>query len=302
MLSQGLWVFIGFVFLAVFLLAAEHGGSRARWLPACAQAPGGAPARDLRRIVVQRHCLVASPEVPAGSLTRPAHARDATGHGMVGADDRSVGQGNSRLPGRTARAGARGRRRLRRAFLSKTWTVALLGFIIGLTTPILSILATRARRLDKLEEQMPEAMDVIKRALKAGHPFNQSLKLVAEDMDQPIAREFDLTFADMSYGNDPRSALLGLLQRVPSMAVMALVTAVLVQRETGGNLAENPRAHQQRRARPLSLSAPAQDVDCGRSHVGLDPRVDAHAALRCSLVFPSRVRRTADRTIRAAQR
>ena len=57
-------------------------------------------------------------------------------------------------------------------------------------------------------------------------------------MEQPIAREFDLTFADMSYGNDPRSALLALLQRVPSMAVMALVTAVLVQRETGGNLAE----------------------------------------------------------------
>ena len=96
---------------------AEHGGTRARWLPACAQAPGGAPARDLRRIVVQRHRLVASPEVPAGSLTRPAHARDATGHGVVGADDRSVGQGNSRLPGRTARAGARGRRLLRRASL-----------------------------------------------------------------------------------------------------------------------------------------------------------------------------------------
>ena len=86
---------------------------------------------------------------------------------------------------------------------------------------------------------MPEAIDVIQRALKAGHPFSQCLKLVAEDMDEPIAREFELTFADISYGNDPRRALLGLLQRVPSVSVTALITAVLVQRETGGNLAEN---------------------------------------------------------------
>ena len=54
----------------------------------------------------------------------------------------------------------------------------------------------------------------------------------------PVAREFELTFADINYGNDLRRAMLGLLQRVPSLTVMALVTAVLVQKETGGNLAE----------------------------------------------------------------
>ena len=86
---------------------------------------------------------------------------------------------------------------------------------------------------------MPEAIDVIQRALKAGHPFNQCLKLVAEDMEDPIAREFELTFSDMSYGSDTRRALLSLLERMPSMSVMALVTAVMVQRETGGNLADN---------------------------------------------------------------
>jgi tight adherence protein B len=57
-------------------------------------------------------------------------------------------------------------------------------------------------------------------------------------MDQPIAKEFELTFSDLNYGNDVRRALLGLLKRVPSVTVMALVTSVLVQRETGGNLAE----------------------------------------------------------------
>jgi tight adherence protein B len=78
----------------------------------------------------------------------------------------------------------------------------------------------------------------MKRALKAGHPFSATIKLVAEDMEDPIAREFELTFADVNYGNDLRRAMLGLLQRVPSLTVMALVTSVLVQKETGGNLAE----------------------------------------------------------------
>ena len=57
-------------------------------------------------------------------------------------------------------------------------------------------------------------------------------------MSDPIAREFQLTFADINYGNDVRRAILGLLLRVPSVSMMAVVTAVLVQKETGGNLAE----------------------------------------------------------------
>ncbi len=123
--------------------------------------------------------------------------------------------------------------------VSREWQIVLAAAFVGLLLPYLNVLRLRAQRLAKLEEQMPEAIDVIQRALKAGHPFSQCLKLVAEDMDEPIAREFELTFADISYGNDPRRALLGLLQRVPSVSVTALITAVLVQRETGGNLAEN---------------------------------------------------------------
>jgi tight adherence protein B len=78
----------------------------------------------------------------------------------------------------------------------------------------------------------------MKRALRAGHPFNSCIKLVAEDMDAPIAGEFELTFADVNYGSDVRRALLGMLLRVPSSNLMAVVTAVLIQKETGGNLAE----------------------------------------------------------------
>lgn len=123
--------------------------------------------------------------------------------------------------------------------MSRWWPIALAGALAGLTLPCLYVLRARAKRFARFEEQMPDAIDMMQRALKAGHPFGQCLKLVAEDMDEPIGKEFELTFADLSYGNDPRRALFGLLQRVPSVSVTALITAVIVQRETGGNLAEN---------------------------------------------------------------
>ena len=123
--------------------------------------------------------------------------------------------------------------------MSRWWLVALACALVGLALPLFTALRQRARRFARFEEQMPDAIDMMQRALKAGHPFGQCLKLVAEDMEEPISREFELTFADLSYGNDPRRALLGLLQRVPSVSVTALITAVIVQRESGGNLAEN---------------------------------------------------------------
>jgi tight adherence protein B len=119
---------------------------------------------------------------------------------------------------------------------SVVWGLAAM--CLGLVLPYFKISRDRRDRLAKFEEQLPDAIDSIKRALKAGLPFAAAMKSVAEDMDNPIAREFELTFADINYGNDARRALLGLLQRMPSVAVMAFVTAVLVQKETGGNLAE----------------------------------------------------------------
>jgi tight adherence protein B len=123
--------------------------------------------------------------------------------------------------------------------MSRWWPLSIMGALVGMAVPFLVVLRARAKKFARFEEQMPDAIDMIQRALKAGHPFGQCLKLVAEDMDEPISREFELTFADLSYGNDPRRALFALLQRVPSVSVTALITAVIVQRETGGNLAEN---------------------------------------------------------------
>lgn len=121
---------------------------------------------------------------------------------------------------------------------SRTLLYALVASVAGFALPFFKLNRDRGQRLAKFEEQLPDAIDVMRRALMVGHPFNAALNLVAEDMEDPVAGEFRTTFADMNYGNDVRRAMLGLLQRVPSVTVMALVTSVLVQRETGGNLAE----------------------------------------------------------------
>jgi tight adherence protein B len=112
-----------------------------------------------------------------------------------------------------------------------------LGLVAG-WLPFMTISWQRNKRMAKIEEQLPDAIDTMTRALKAGHPFNATLRMIADDMDEPVAKEFELTFGDINYGNDLRRAMLGLLHRVPSVTMMALVTSVLVQKETGGNLAE----------------------------------------------------------------
>ena len=116
--------------------------------------------------------------------------------------------------------------------------VALGAAAVAGALPFMKVARARSQRLLKIDEQLPEAVDMMKRALRAGHPFSGSIKLVSEELEAPLGKEFATTFADLNYGNDVRRAMLGLLQRVPSVPVMALVTSVLVQKETGGNLAE----------------------------------------------------------------
>jgi len=121
---------------------------------------------------------------------------------------------------------------------SRVEVLAVAAALAGFALPFMKISRDRSARFAAFEEQLPEAIDVMRRALLAGHPFNAALGLAAEDMDDPIRGELQKTFADLNFGNDVRRAMLGLLHRVPSVTVMALVTSVLVQRETGGNLAE----------------------------------------------------------------
>lgn len=127
--------------------------------------------------------------------------------------------------------------------------------------PVLKLQVERRRRLARFEEQLPEALDVMARALRAGHPFSETLKLVSEEMTGPIAQEFGKAFADINYGVSVSDAFHAMLARTPSLSLMTVVTAVLVQRESGGNLAEildkiaavvRSRFRFQRRVRTLS--------------------------------------------------
>jgi tight adherence protein B len=96
----------------------------------------------------------------------------------------------------------------------------------------------RTARLEKFEEQLPDALEAITRALRAGYPFTDALNVVSEEMKDPIAAEFGETYVEISYGYDTKVALHNLIGRIPSVSLMAVVTSVLIQRETGGNLAE----------------------------------------------------------------
>lgn len=113
----------------------------------------------------------------------------------------------------------------------------LAGLLAGFL-PLWQVLRQRAKRLKKFEEQLPEALDLIGRALRAGHAFPSALKMVGEEMSDPIASEFRIAFDEVNFGISMQAALGNLAVRVPSLDLRYFVIAVLIQRETGGNLSE----------------------------------------------------------------
>lgn len=118
-----------------------------------------------------------------------------------------------------------------------SWGVPL-GAGVGMALPFLVLRMKRRRRLYSFEEQFPEALDLISRALKAGHAFATGLKMVADEMPEPVGPEFRKTFDEQNFGLPLKDALDNLTQRIPSLDVRFFATAVLIQRETGGNLSE----------------------------------------------------------------
>lgn len=94
------------------------------------------------------------------------------------------------------------------------------------------------RRLWKFEEQFPEAVELIARALRAGHAFTTGLSMVADEMPDPVAAEFRLVYDRQAFGMQITDALRDMAARVPLLDARFFVTAVLTQRESGGNLAE----------------------------------------------------------------
>lgn len=122
--------------------------------------------------------------------------------------------------------------------LTRNWLLVIPVGLFAVLIPFFKLYQAKRARIALFEEQLPDAIDIMKRAVKAGHPFSEAIHLVGDELDGPVGQEFKLTFADLNYGNDLRRAMLGLLHRVPSVTVMVLVSSVLIQKDTGGNLAE----------------------------------------------------------------
>jgi len=112
------------------------------------------------------------------------------------------------------------------------------GAAVGFALPFLLLSRKRGKRMRAFEEEFPEALDLISRALKAGHAFATGLKMVADEMAEPVGPEFRKTFDEQNFGLPMKDALDNLTQRVPLIDVRFFATAVLIQRETGGNLSE----------------------------------------------------------------
>ena len=112
------------------------------------------------------------------------------------------------------------------------------GAIAGLALPYVVLRKKRTYRLRRFEEQFPEALDLLSRAIRAGHAFTTAMGMVADDAPDPIGPEFRKTFDEQNFGLPLKDALLNMSERVPLMDVRFFVTAVLIQRETGGNLSE----------------------------------------------------------------
>ena len=118
---------------------------------------------------------------------------------------------------------------------------SLISVPIGLfcaAVPMLVVYWKRKRRLRKFEERFPEALDLLGRAVRAGHAFTTGLEMIAKECAEPLAGEFRTTFEEQNFGLPLRDALLNLSERVPLIDVRFFVTALLIQKETGGNLAE----------------------------------------------------------------
>jgi tight adherence protein B len=118
------------------------------------------------------------------------------------------------------------------------WWAAIVAFVLGLGIQPLILKQKRSARIYRFEEHFPEALDLLSRAVRAGHAFSAGMKMVADELDDPVGPEFRKAFDEQNYGLPLKESLNGLADRIPLLDVKFFATAVLIQRETGGNLAE----------------------------------------------------------------
>ena len=122
--------------------------------------------------------------------------------------------------------------------LTNYWPASLLASVIGGALPYAIVRRRRTKRMYAFEEMLPEAIDLLGRAIRAGHPLSSGLKMVADETTEPIQGEFRRTHEENRFGLPFEDALLAMADRVNIVDVRILTTAILIQREVGGNLAE----------------------------------------------------------------
>jgi tight adherence protein B len=116
--------------------------------------------------------------------------------------------------------------------------IAWAALVIGFLLPYSYASYRRNQRFEKFEELFPEAIDTLARAVRAGHAFTTALEMISNEVAEPVCGEFRKLYEEQKFGMPVRDALMNLTERMPLVDVKFFVTAVMLQRETGGNLAE----------------------------------------------------------------
>jgi tight adherence protein B len=124
------------------------------------------------------------------------------------------------------------------SMVSISWLVILGASLVAGAVPFVHVLYKRKKRLGAFLEHLPDALELMSRALSAGHAFTEALYMVSTEMPEPIATEFRKTYEEQNLGLSLKLALDNLAERVPLLDLRLCITAILIQRETGGNLAE----------------------------------------------------------------
>ena len=122
--------------------------------------------------------------------------------------------------------------------LVRQWFAPFAAAVAGFSLPTLYLVRKRSVRLKQFEEMFPEALDLLSRAIRAGHAFQTAMGMVADELKAPVGPEFKKTYDQQNFGLPLKDALHELMQRVAILDVRFFVTAVLIQRDTGGNLSE----------------------------------------------------------------
>ena len=122
--------------------------------------------------------------------------------------------------------------------LTRMLLAGILAAGLGASLPYLTVKRRSSRRLRRFEELLPGAIDLMGRAIRAGHPLSAGLQMVSDESSEPVAGEFRQVFEEQRFGLPFEDSMYGIADRVPLVDVRILITAILIQREVGGNLAE----------------------------------------------------------------